>query len=92
MIYVTEEFPVTEVSMIISIGNLSPDTTEQDLKNLFDDSHCIESIKLIREGSQEQMMALVDMDIAVEAAEAIQHRFHRRWWHDRMLTVSLMLH
>jgi hypothetical protein len=78
--------------MIISIGNLPPDTTEQDLKSLFDDSQCIQSVKLVREGSHEQLMALVDMDIAVEVAEATQHRFHRRWWHGRLLNVSLMLH
>lgn len=78
--------------MIISISNLSPDTTEQDLKSLFDDSQCIQSITMVREGRHDQLMALVDMDIAVEAAEAIQHRYHRRWWHDRMLNVSLMLH
>ena len=78
--------------MIISIGNLLPDTTEQDLKSLFDDSQCIQSITWVREGSYEQLMALVDMDISVEVAEATQHRFHRRWWHGRMLTVSLMLH
>jgi hypothetical protein len=92
MIYVSYEFPLRESSMIISIGNLLPDTTEQDLKSLFDDSQCIQSITLVREGSHEQLMALVDMDITVEAAEAIQHRYHRRWWHDRMLTVSLLLH
>jgi RNA recognition motif-containing protein len=78
--------------MIISVGNLPPDTTEQDLKALFDDSPCIETVTLIREGSYDRLLALVDMDIGMSVAEATQHRFHRRWWHGRLLNVSLMLH
>ena len=79
-------------TLIIGIGNLPPDTTERDLNSLFDQSPCIKTIRLVKEGSHERVLALVDMDVSIEEAEAIQHRFHRRWWHDRLINVSVMFH
>jgi len=78
--------------MIISIGNLPPDISELQLRDLFDNSHCIDSIKLVREGNDDRLLGLLYMDIDAAFAEAIQHRFDGRWWHGRRLNVSLMFH
>lgn len=78
--------------MIMSIANLPPEVTKQELIHLFDDTKAITDIKLVSEGNDQKVMALIDMNIEIESAEAMRHRYHHRWWHGRVLNVNVLLH
>ncbi len=78
--------------MIIGVGNLPPDTSEDALREFLGDTHSIQNIEWIRDGNPDRLLAMVDMDINVVTAEAVQRKYHRRWWHDRHISVSLFFH
>jgi RNA recognition motif-containing protein len=60
--------------MNIHVGNLSPDTTEEDLKKLFSQFGKVKSVKIIKyPSSLSKGYGFIDMPASAEAQEAIQN-------------------
>ncbi len=60
--------------MNIHVGNLSSDTTEEDLKKLFSEFGKVKSVKIIKYPSSESKgYGFIDMPASSEAQEAIQN-------------------
>lgn len=78
--------------MMMSISNLPPETTEQELRALFNGTSCIKEVTFLRQGNREKVMAMLSMNIDIESAEAMCHRYHHRWWHGRVISVNVLLH
>lgn len=59
--------------MNIHVGNLSPDTTEDDLRNLFSQFGKVKSVNIIKyPNNLSKGYGFIDMPASVEAQEAIQ--------------------
>ena len=59
--------------MNIHVGNLSPDTTEDDLRNLFSQFGKVKSVNIIKYSSNlSKGYGFIDMPASAEAQEAIQ--------------------
>ncbi len=59
--------------MNIHVGNLSPDTTEDDLKEIFSRFGKVKSVRIIKyPNSESKGYGFIDMPASSEAIEAIQ--------------------
>ncbi len=59
--------------MNIHVGNLSPDTTEEDLMNLFSQFGKVKSVRIVKYPSSESKgYGFIDMPASAEAMEAIK--------------------
>ena len=72
------------------IGNLSYNTTEDDLRNCFAEAGTISSVNLMMDKftGKSRGFAFVEMATAAEAAKAIE-MFHGKSLQDRALTVNI---
>lgn len=72
------------------VGNLSYDTTEEDLQKLFAQAGSVSSVSLIteRDTGRSKGFAFVEMQTLVEAQQAIK-QFDGSQLHDRSLTVNM---
>ena len=60
--------------MNIHVGNLSPDTTEEDLKKLFSRFGVVKSVKIVKyPSSLSKGYGFIDMPANTQAKEAIQN-------------------
>lgn len=60
--------------MNIHVGNLSPDTTEEDLRKLFSQFGKVKNVSIIKYPSNESKgYGFIDMPASSEAKEAIQN-------------------
>jgi hypothetical protein len=78
--------------MIITVDNLPPETSQHDIRALFDHSAVIEDVRIIDEGDHSKPMAIVEMAIDAATAEALRQRYHHRWWHGRSINVNIIMH
>ena len=78
--------------MIITVDNLPPDASEQDIRALFDNSPVISHVRIIDEGDHSKPMAVVEMAIDAATAEALRQRYHHHWWHGRAINVNVIMH
>jgi RNA recognition motif-containing protein len=72
------------------VGNMSYDTTEQDLRTLFSEAGTVEAVDVIkdRDSGRPKGFAFVTMTTQAEAEKAIQ-LFNGKSFHDRALTVNI---
>ena len=72
------------------VGNLSYDTTEDDLRTLFSQAGTVASVAVIkdRDTNRSKGFAFIEMTTQVEAQKAIS-MFNGYTLHDRQLTVNL---
>lgn len=72
------------------VGNLSYDTTEDDLRTLFAQAGAVTAVSLIteRDTGRSKGFAFVEMQTLVEAQQAIT-QFNGSQLHDRSLTVNM---
>jgi RNA recognition motif-containing protein len=72
------------------IGNLSYNTTEDDLRNLFAEAGAITSVNLMMDKftGKSRGFAFMEMGTPEEAAKAIE-LFHGKDLHERALTVNI---
>jgi RNA recognition motif-containing protein len=72
------------------VGNMSYDTTEQDLRTLFAEAGTVEAVDVIkdRDSGRPKGFAFVTMTTQAEAEKAIQ-LFNGKSFHDRALTVNI---
>ena len=72
------------------IGNLSYNTTEDDLRNLFAEAGAITSVNLMmyKFTGKSRGFAFMEMGTPEEAAKAIE-LFHGKDLHERALTVNI---
>jgi RNA recognition motif-containing protein len=72
------------------IGNLSYNTTEEDLRNCFAEAGTVSSVNLMMDKftGKSRGFAFVEMASAAEAAKAIE-LFHGKSLQDRALTVNI---
>jgi RNA recognition motif-containing protein len=78
------------IEVKLYVGNLSYDTTEDDLRALFAQAGTVQSVALIkdRDSGRSKGFAFVEMSTQVEAQNAIT-QFSGKMLHDRELTVNL---
>ena len=72
------------------IGNLSYNTTEDDLRDCFAQAGAVSSVNLMMDKftGKSRGFAFVEMASAAEAAKAIE-MFHGKQMHERALTVNI---
>ncbi len=72
------------------VGNLSYDTTEDDLRTLFSEAGTVSTVDVIkdRDTGRAKGFAFVTMGSQVEAEKAIS-MFNEKSFHDRALTVNI---
>lgn len=77
--------------MKVRIDNLPADASEDDIRELLDNSDDIRSIELIAEADAESSVAVVDMD-GDAAAEGVVQVVNGRNWKDATLRAEKLLY
>lgn len=76
----------------ILITGIGATATERGIRSLLDRFGPVEKMDIIREGSQEEPVALVEMDIGDGAAAYLLSRL-TQYWHDGcLLSACLLMH
>lgn len=77
--------------MKVRIDNLPADASEDDIRELLDQSDDIRSVELIAEGDAERSVAVVDMD-GDAAADGVVQLVNGRHWKDATLRADKLLY
>ncbi len=76
----------------ILITGIGVDATEQDIRSLLGQFGPVDQIEIICEGSAEEPVALVEMDISDGQAFHLTQRITGYWHEGGVLSAHLMMH
>ena len=76
----------------ILITGIGVDATEQGIRSLLGQFGPVEQIDIIREGNQEEPVALVEMNIGDGAAAYLLSRLIHYWHDGYLVSACLLMH
>lgn len=71
--------------MVISLSNLPPSVSEDDIRQLFHHDDRIINIDFSRVGNPDKVMALVKMDISSFEAQYLAHKLNNQMLRERRI-------
>lgn len=71
--------------MVITLSNLPPHISEDDIRNLLNGDSRVQNIRLSNAGNPDKVMAFVEMDISRLEAQFLSRKLHQTYVENRRI-------